>query len=603
MAKKQSFLLLHSSFLVCMTLVGVMGVGLTVFQQVCLNNRDYTFLAGGTCMSDSRSRALLAAAFTVMTAIISRSIGKAAVAFRTAKLSTGIPEGGYIALGASAQGTRYIARAIKCGRGWAMPVLLVMLAAHSQSLVQTLANLGIQSSQVYVKNRGTAFIANTTLSYTAIQESIQFFYGDRLDDGVDYTAVVTLASLQQYRLTESSTLSNTGAVVTNVISDGYLVGYNQTMDDVSNAFRHRDVIATITTYCESTSYQGPAGKLITATSNAAAFNVSYSADSALFVVYNIAYAFGNTSDSESQQELLEVSIKQTFGQLACDAVGECAPFNLSTLVSGTVSHCYSNLTLAMADITYTLAKGFPQVSRLKSFEPDVWEVNVYDFSNLLGCFVIAPEFAAYYLSALYVSGFSQLVDEFPVGLFNVNQENYLHAKLCAAASVSLSASLSTATMSSTAYPSSVGNPLLQNSTTSIMLPLYNLVIQPYVSTPSMALIVGILVGAAWLICIVGMVFAHLAVININAPVDSSLLYSIEKETMSRKRQTLGVSNDPQLQCRMAFDPSALMFCREAVSYSGPIGDKLLRGKRVTIAYGTAAAPPPGDLPNTRYDYW
>jgi hypothetical protein len=100
-----------------------------------------------------------------------------------------------------------------------------------------------------------------------------------------------------------------------------------------------------------------------------------------------------------------------------------------------------------------------------------------------------------------------------------------------------------------------------------------------------------------------MVFAQRAVINISAPSDTSLLYTVDDEIVSRKRHTIGASNDPDKQCSMSFDPAVLLFCREADSYSAPSGGKLVTGKRVAIAYGTATAPPPGDLPNTRYDYW
>jgi hypothetical protein len=116
-------------------------------------------------MSDSLSRSILAAAFTVMTAVISQSISKAALAFRTAKLSTGVPEGVFIALGNSVLGSRYTAGALKHGRSWTMAVLLMMLAAHSQNFVQTLANLGIRGSQVYVQNTGTALVYDAVSFY------------------------------------------------------------------------------------------------------------------------------------------------------------------------------------------------------------------------------------------------------------------------------------------------------------------------------------------------------------------------------------------------------------------------------------------------------
>jgi hypothetical protein len=200
MARKDGFFHLHASVLVCIALAGIIGAGLMVFQQLCLNNTNNTFLTGHTCMSDSQSRALLAAALTIMTTIISQSVSKAAVAFQTAKLSTGIPEGVYVALGTNALWSKYIIGALNCGRAWAVPILLMLLTAHSQNFVQTLANLGIQVSQVYVQNAGTATVYDAVSFYNTTGHPEDF----DLNTG---NAVLTLAKMQQYRNSAVSTLS------------------------------------------------------------------------------------------------------------------------------------------------------------------------------------------------------------------------------------------------------------------------------------------------------------------------------------------------------------------------------------------------------------
>ena len=586
MAKKQGFFLVHAAFLICIALAGIVGASLIVFQQLCLNNPDNTFLTHGTCLSDSHSRALLAAAFTIMTAVISASIGKAAVAFRTAKLSTGVPEGVYIALGTNGLGSKYIAGAIRHGRAWAVPVLLMMLAAHSQNFVQTLANLGIQVSQVYVQNTGTAQVFDAVSFY-----NVTDFTPGQVDLQLD-EAIIALAKMQQYRNSAVSSLSTNGSVTTNVLRDGYITSVNHTVNDVSNAFRRQEVVATITSSCSAVFYQGSVEGLFTNTS--IAFNLSYSPDSAGLYLYDVAY------DIVSPNQIRFVS---TFADPACTTTGQCEPLLLSSPVGGLVAKCDSNVTLTVSDIIYTVSTDFVQVSGFQSTETTV-PIDI--FAELLAGLAASPEGVAnaFQLEVIDLA-FIDLIQNFATGLFDKDEQTYLHAKLCAGASLGLNTLWNSYGRTLGSIGNATADALVGNAfgVYDRALALHNLVIQTYVSTLSMALIVGTLVGAAWVICAVGMIFAHLAVINIKAPTDTSLLYNADEETVSKKQHTTGASNDPQLQCRMAFDPAAVLFCREADSYSAPANGKLTVGKRVAISYGTAAAPPPGDLPNTRYDYW
>ena len=587
MAKKQGFLLLHASFLVCIALAGIIGAGLMVFQQLCLNNPNNTFLTGHTCMSDSHSRALLAAAFTVMTAIISQSVSKTAVAYRTAKLSTGIPEGVYVALGTNALGSKYIIGAMKCGRAWAVPVLLILLAAHSQNFVQTLANLGIQVSQVYIQNTGTANVFDAVSFY-----NVTNFTAGSVDLELD-NAIVTLSKIQQYRSSAVSSLSNDAtSVITNTVRDGYVVGVNHTVNDLSNAFRHEEVVATIVTQCDVSNYEGPAEDLFTNTS--IAFNQSFGPDLAGLYLYDVVYEVVSPT---------ELKIGSVFTQPQCLTAGQCEPFLLSAPVQGQVISCDSNVTLAVSNLIYTVPTDFVQLTGSPSNETTV-PIDI--FAELLVGYAASPEGVANVLQLeIYNLGIIDVINNFPTALFNLDDANYLHAKLCAGASLGLELLWENygRTLGNAGNATAVASQGNAFGLYDRSLPLHNLVILTYISTVSMALIVGTLVGAAWIICMVGMTFAQLADVNIKAPSDISLLYNVDEEIVSRKRYTIGASNDPDQQCRMSFDPAALLFCREADSYSAPTGGKLVTGKRVAISYGTKAAPPPGDLPNTRYDYW
>ena len=192
MAKKDGFFKLHLSFLVNIAAMLSICAGLMIFQQLCLNHPDDTFLSGNVCMADTYSRALLAAALTVSTTFIAKSVATAAMAFRTAKLASGIGEGAFVALGSNTLLNGYIARAI-LGRGrWAAPVVVFVLALHSQNLIQTVANLGIQVSQVYVGNNGTAYVFDNNSLYNVTDYTVPSLRSIPVDQ-LEGTAVQVLA--------------------------------------------------------------------------------------------------------------------------------------------------------------------------------------------------------------------------------------------------------------------------------------------------------------------------------------------------------------------------------------------------------------------------
>ena len=611
MAKKYGWFKLQAPFLANISIMLLIGAGLIVFQQLCLNNPDSTFLSGDVCLADSNSRALIAAALTVSTAVISKSVQRTAVAFRTAKLSSGIPEGVFVALGSNALWNSYIVRAVISRGRWAAPVTLFVLALHSQNVVQTASNLGIHGSQVYVPNAGSANVFDTVSYYNVSNFTVPPFHTS------EGSAVSVLSKMQQFRNSAVSTLVNGTTVVTSALRDDYINSVNHTLEDNTNAFRHDEVVATLGSTCNLIEYTGPASGLISDTTST--FNMTYSPDFAGLYVYDASVAVVSPT---------ELVIESRFGQPVCSAAGQCQPLLPSTPVRGIIAECVTTVSLAVQTIIYTVST---DNARVVQFQSNDTTVDINDFAGLLSEYAASPEGAAAAENYLpYEVGYVNVITSFPNGIFNNGQPNVLHARFCAAASLALgllweeygSGATSTGNLSSDAV---VGNQFLLYDKN---IPLYNLVIQTYVSTRSMALIVGTVVGFTLLVCFVGMVFAHQSPINLKDPLDISLLPNVDDGIMNRKRYTVGASNDPQLQCSMAFDPAALLFCREADSYTGPPPDpfkgnagigltahsnngvpahdpqgfSLVTAKRVAITYGTAQQPPPGVLPDALTDY-
>ena len=608
MAKKYGWFRLHAPFLANIAIMLLIGAGLMIFQQLCLNNATDSFLSDGTCLSDSNSRALIALALTVATAVIARSVARTAVAYRTAKLSTGIPEGIFVAFGSNALWNSYIIRAVISRGRWAAPVILFVLASHSQNVVQTASNLGIHVSQVYVPNSGTANVYDTVSFYNVTDFAVPPFHAD------EGAALEVLSKMQQFRNSAVSTLVNDTTVVTSAVRDDYINYVNHTFEDQSNAFRHDEVVATLGSTCNLVDYDGPASGLITNTTST--FNVSFSPDFAGLYVYDAGV------EIISPNALI---INSLFVQPSCTTAGGCDPLLPSAIVKGIVAECVTTVTLAVQTIIYTLSSDNARVVQFQSNDTTV-DINI--FAGLMAEYAASPEGAGQAGQyAPYELGYISVITSFPNGIFNAGQPNVLHARFCAAASLSLDLlwnnyGRNVNNTGNAASDAVTGNAFL---TLDRDIPLHNLVIQTFVSTRSMALIVGSLVGFTLLVCFVGMVFAHRSPINLKDPLDTSLLPNVDDGIISRKRYTVGASNDPQLQCSMAFDPAALLFCREADSYQaptldpykgaqgigltasgngviGPQASRLVVAKRVAIVYGTAAQHPPGSLPNSGYDY-
>ena len=130
---KKGFLGNYSSF-IFYVLVGVLvGGSLLGLQLRCMNNDQNSFVSS-YCLSDNHSRAIVSAIMTVACSLMTVALVDCICSFRTSKLSTGIEEGVYVALGSMDR--KYCLRCMRT-RWWAV-ILLVLLLLRGPGLVSAL---------------------------------------------------------------------------------------------------------------------------------------------------------------------------------------------------------------------------------------------------------------------------------------------------------------------------------------------------------------------------------------------------------------------------------------------------------------------------------
>ena len=149
-------------------------------------------------------------------------------------------------------------------------------------------------------------------------------------------------------------------------------------------------------------------------------------------------------------------------------------------------------------------------------------------------------------------------NNFQPGLFNLSIHNLVHSRLAAAASLGLSTLWSRAGASLDSYPIGA-NDFYQHD---VDKPVYHRVVQPHAPARVIWGFALSIVISAVLLCTVVMYSTYVSPINIKSCLDNALLDNIDVCSVEHRRlQVPGACNDEVLQCRLAFDPERMLYCR------------------------------------------
>ena len=586
MARKVHWALASRKFVAYMVVVSSLCAGLVVLQHYCMNHRDGDFITS-YCLTDTHMRTVLAAVLTILGLVLTAAVASAVEAFRTAKLATGINEGVYIALGS--QNAQYQMRAIFTP--WWAVMIVILLAVNAPQSLQTLANLGIRTVAVYIRNRSTAVVFD---AYSYYNTTVTVTQNDLAELG---TAFSVLNKMRDYRTSATSRLTDGGrTVATSVIRDGYVDVTHMMDGDNTNAFKRVETVATISTTCTSGPFSGPLSEVVP--SDPASVNVTWvdgTANLASATVYTLLY---ETMPDGS------VFFNSTLSEPLCSpdpgSSVECSPFGPDTPVVGTATTCSSTLLVQDQIIIYTLSADSVTPVQLVS---DKTTVNIQDLADLMVGFADSPESAPEATSSLvYIQSVGAYYASYPTGAFNVSGSNVVHSKLCASASLAMellwanyNTSLIKASMGLDGY---VGNADITNDAA---VPLYNVMQLTHISTANAVIIAGVVVGCTCLVSVLGMCYAITSRINIKPATDSSLLYNADAAIWEAKQLlALCLSNDPAKQRELEFRRESMLYCRDYFVTSLNPNDpaKLDEYHRVNVCSHDV-----GQAPTKSQQYW
>ena len=576
MARKYGFCRQHGLFILYSGLVAGLGAALLTLQQLCMSNGDNAFVSS-VCMSDSNTRALIAAILTGIISTMNRATVDAINAYRVAQLSSGIAEGVYVAMGSANPFYRFRSLATR----WWLVMLIIIVSGHTPASLQTIANLLISSSSVYVRNQSTAMLYTGRSYYNvtgpvnspdAVSQAVGSVIPPRvmsqlpqqndlrsafhiLDQGLSYTSI------------GSSTRTPDGRVHTAVLRSGYIPRTNLKAVDVSDAIRRPETVALVSSLCATECLNASAAReLLTSTS--VQFNVTTSDGAGYLVVFDTV---GTVSPDGSLQ--FDTSL-YAGACLGCASPG-------SGLLLGNRTSCSTVIRFEEHEIIFKLSTGGVTPDRLLKRSTTVEAaVAVLFIPGFILSVLKAPDVVNNVnLTLAFLEGIADT--NFIQGYFDTGAYNYMHATLCSAVSQTLGRLWAIA----------------QPNVSMTAVPLYSLQVQTYVSGLHVALLVALVTFATLVVCGTGMAYSHWSPINIKDATENALVECFSKEAVDRKRAN-PTTNDPAKQRELAFEHTdghdIILYCRED-KYTDANGVDIVK---VSISYD------PGDKkhPDKSTDY-
>lgn len=569
MSSKNGCIKVSGIFAACIIAMFLVVAGFIALQQLCMNNDDAAFVSG-YCFRDNYTRTLVAAIFTVAIFILNVAVSKAIDAYRTAKLTNGINEGVYIAM--SAYSIQYKLKSLK-KKKWAPVIAVIMLFSYAPGSLQTFGNLGIDVKTVYVKNKSTATIFTARSYYNAtalpqannnIENYLNAVYNMRLYGG------------------SSNSISDGKNVKTIIIRNGYTRVATIVDGDDSNSFKRNETIGTVSTSCTRSFVENTTVKTFI-TPVTTSYNSSFNNNIGTIVLYDITYTVVSPNVVTFNSTLL-------IGQ----CTSSCLSITEKSIISGLYTVCNSNLTMSEDEIIYTV--GSANITTVNIISKNT-TVNVDTIGSLVSSYTSSVTGAPSNIQdPNFISGALGLYIEFPNGLFNDSLSNIVHSQICSATSHSLSflrnlygtENLDPSTITSEELITA-GNNSLQSTD---FVFLYNTILQTYVSNVTTAIISGVLIGLTVLVCLAGMYYAVVSVINIKDATESAIICNVDNDFIVNKRHT--PSNDPSEQRNKTFDDNNDIYCR-VNAYTDMRGQIV---KRISITNNSHV----GEIPNKKEHY-
>lgn len=606
-SKKQSILSYCGAPLCALVINIVCSIILVVLQSKCMNHKENSFV-DSYCMNDNSMRAVVSLVLVAMVIAIAYTLSSAVRSFRTYKLLTGINEGIFVAMGS---GICYRIRSLTQNK-WACIIIGIVLLEFVPLLSQILANLAITTEMVYVKSDFTAEVIGGPVNYGYNAAVLK-----DLSAAMPPSSNMIASTAPAYGSALHSVVTSEGVEAT-VVREGLAMftSLNATRQRSDYSFAHTDVVARVSTRCNQTRDEG------------IMFPDTENRFSKIEVDNTRTGVYANSTYSTDGKHAYFSVLKKFF---FCIDEKKC---NVTTTL------CNSRLLLSRDDIIYTVNNR--KTTSLRTVDYNT-TISISDFANITNRYITAPEDAATGSSIsagssglglqngasnpsndllgslngvmellgipvaatpsqnssimaqeaaqkippdtvrqVYVlSGALESNAAMGVGLFDSVRSNELHARVLAAAAVSLMQlqvlSYVSQDVASGSSASIVSDSIATASRVFKNVSLYGIKNQAYMP-PYFAWLVSVLfVLSASLLTAVNLYSFNMSPINVKDANELALIDNVGN-SMRLTRAEEGMSNDTHKPERFAFEHT--MYCRE---------DK--QSNTVIISYNNAGSPP------------
>lgn len=539
-AAKRLFLKAYGAFLIyvcgAIALAGIL-LGL---QLSCMNKTQNSFVEE-YCLSDNNMRAVVATVLTVTVWLMWTALADVICSFRTARLSVGIQEGAYVALGS--MNYKYCWRCLKTR--WCALVLLLVFLSYGPGMLQTVLSAVVKTVPVYVKSPSSAaMVFNHTSYYNVTDVSIP-----AADLG---TATRVLSLLGQFAVGGNSVRDHAKrSTTTTLLRQGYISLTDIKDGNPSNAIRHSETTATLETTCPPerllpgliTDYINSSTVMLTGPATEDGFLAAY--------LYDLQYA--------------EIAHDHLVWYSTIVVCSNCAQ-NLDVIQAQQLYTltCTTDMTLSNDDIIFTL--GTQSIQKLPNTSAAT-TVNTAEFAELIVNASTSIEAASFTLANpstryTYNNAMLTLYSTFRPGVFNVAAASFLHSKICAAAAMSLDLLWTNYGISVAIVDGVLTVDVVDTNNFTLydqFVPVYSVVQQAYMSTKVSVAFTVCLVLYIALLCAIGSFYTSRAHINVKSVRENSFFSCIDPESV-QDMVAAGASNCEDAQLDLAFQPNRVMYC-------------------------------------------
>jgi len=422
-------------------------------------------------------RTLISAILTIITYSLYAAIYDSIKYYKIMKLDKGINEGIYITLGS--KHPLYIIKSLSTK--WFYLIIIIAAVLTGQFLVQPLANLGIKTASVYIKNDSAAKVYNQKSLYNGVTEELitdaQFYFPSMMSALNTYSA----SSNSIYGMGGDGVIAakKIGGT-TNIIRNGYVIQQKIMKSNPTNSFETTEVIGILTTACNFSGQQIQSGY---------SFSIASNNGEVIGQIYFLEYEISSPNEAQF---------------ITAFSIGD---------IEKSSSLCSSRLIIQEYNIIYTVNT---RAVNAINFVTNTTTVNITQLVQIVQNYAQSIEYVANISNSLdFQIAVNNVFLNFGPGLFEFTTSYICHSRLSGAISLGLQ------------Y---LWENSLNNNTNTVFIPLSNNVSITYISIVDLWIISGSILAFTFIVCMFGIRCSYRCTLRVNFFEENAMINIIDPNT-------------------------------------------------------------------------